>query len=150
MFLADLAACRSSPDDVRLALHAALSGYHAHEWVWGDWLKGDAAVRATLSLTTGGFVKDLNDFLSWIDLKFPEFKTLQALANGTKHFNRKEPASRVDDGEFDTRGFDVGGFNAPCLLVEGIDGAQRPFMELLVEAEAFWRFLFTKHPGGPL
>jgi hypothetical protein len=68
------------PNAARLALNCALTAYHLHEWVWGDWLKTDYATWKTLR------IRDKDSFLAWIDTACPWFSTIQELANGTKHF----------------------------------------------------------------
>jgi hypothetical protein len=80
----------------RLALNCAITAYHLHEWVWGDWLKTDSNIRKTLR------IRDYNDFLKWIDDNCPWFSTVQELTNGTKHFRTAQgfKAERVDAPPF--------------------------------------------------
>ncbi|MBW9089834.1 hypothetical protein JNB91_18635 [Rhizobium wenxiniae] len=35
------------PHSARRAMHCAITAYHLHEWVWGDWLSKDK-LRAML------------------------------------------------------------------------------------------------------
>lgn len=74
----------AEPHSSRRALHCAITAYHLHEWVWGDWLAKDEAGRDTLGIS--GRNRDL--FLKWIDRHCVWFRSVQDLANGTKHFTR--------------------------------------------------------------
>ncbi|MBR0721787.1 hypothetical protein [Bradyrhizobium manausense] len=65
------------------AINCALSSYHLAEWIWGDWLKKDERAKQRLRIET------IDDFKKWLDENAYSFSTLQALANGSKHFNRK-------------------------------------------------------------
>ena len=71
----------------RRAIHCAITAYHLHEWVWGDWLGTDYLTRKALS------IRDKESFLAWIDKACPWFSSIQALANGSKHFIRKPGSS---------------------------------------------------------
>src|ERR1700685_962214 len=68
----------------RHALHCAITAYHLHEWVWGDWLKTDFDTWKALG------IRDKESFLAWIDHACPWFPVIQSLANGTKHFIRDQ------------------------------------------------------------
>jgi hypothetical protein len=57
------------PYSTRLAVNCALTAYHLHEWVWGDWLKTDYATWKTLR------IRDKESFLTWIDKACPWFST---------------------------------------------------------------------------
>jgi hypothetical protein len=61
-----------------------ITAYHLHEWVWGDWLKTDYAAWKQLG------IKDKDSFVAWIERECPAFTTVQDLANGAKHFIRKQ------------------------------------------------------------
>ena len=68
----------------RLALNCAMTAYHMHEWVSGDWLKTDYAVWKELG------IRDIETFLAWIDRACPWFPVIQGLTNGAKHFIRDQ------------------------------------------------------------
>jgi hypothetical protein len=72
------------PYSARHALNCAITAYHLHEWVWGDWLKTDYATWKTLG------IRDKDSFLAWIDKACIWFKTIQDLANGAKQFGSSE------------------------------------------------------------
>jgi hypothetical protein len=48
-------------DSARHAMNCAITAHHMVDWVWGDFVKGDAALKAKLG------TKDKVDFMSWID-----------------------------------------------------------------------------------
>ncbi len=58
-------------DSARLALNCAITAYHLHEWVWGDWLKTDYAVWKKLG------IRDKESFVAWLERECPGFNTLQ-------------------------------------------------------------------------
>ncbi|HKN10431.1 MAG TPA: hypothetical protein VJ376_13240 [Pseudomonadota bacterium] len=82
---ADFADYAKEPGSGRLALNCAMTAYHMHEWVWGDWLKKDYGVWKALG------IRDVETFLAWIDKACPWFWWVQNLTNGTKHFSRDLP-----------------------------------------------------------
>ncbi|MBT1516526.1 hypothetical protein KIP88_39555 [Bradyrhizobium sp. SRL28] len=45
----------------RLAINCAIMAHHMADWVWGDFLKKDGALKAKLD------IKDKDDFMAWID-----------------------------------------------------------------------------------
>ena len=67
---ADFADFEKEPGSARLALNCAITGYHLHEWVWGDWLKTDYAVWKALKIC------DFESFLAWIDTACPRFPVI--------------------------------------------------------------------------
>ena len=66
----------------RYAINCAITAYHMHEWVWGDWLKTDYAVWKKLG------IRDKESFVAWLEGACPGFNTAQDIANGSKHFDR--------------------------------------------------------------
>jgi hypothetical protein len=48
-------------DSARHAMNCAITAHHMADWVWGDFVKGDAALKAKLG------VKDKAAFMNWID-----------------------------------------------------------------------------------
>ena len=71
-------------DSTRLALNCAITAYHLHEWVWGDWLKTDYGVWKELG------IRDKESFIARLERECLGFNTLQDLANGAKHFVRQQ------------------------------------------------------------
>src|SRR5262249_12959665 len=80
--LDDYASLLANPEYAGFAINCAMSSYHLSEWIWGDWLKTDHALKARLK------IKTCDDFKGWVETQCPAFKTVQSIANGSKHFNR--------------------------------------------------------------
>lgn len=98
--LDDYASLLQTPDYAGFAINCAMSSYHLSEWIWGDWLKSDHALKSRLG------IRSCDDFKRWVEGQCPFFKTVQSIANGSKHFNRsvsqntaKIEAFQVVDGE---------------------------------------------------
>jgi hypothetical protein len=72
----------TEPHSARRALHCAMTAYHLHEWVWGDWLKHDEQVKAALG------IRDKDSYVEWLHASCIWFGFVQSLANGAKHFDR--------------------------------------------------------------
>jgi hypothetical protein len=73
------------PASARLALNCAITAYHLHEWVWGDWLKRNHDVQDALGISGNTNKERKESFLAWIDKACVWFSTIQDLANGAKH-----------------------------------------------------------------
>jgi hypothetical protein len=77
------------------------------------------------------------------------FKTIQDLANGAKHFIRKQDVQTRHVGGFGMGPYGVGPYGASYLLIDyGADaGAERwkTARELLECAVTFWNGFFDKH-----
>ena len=70
-------------DSAPLAMNCAITAHHMGNWVWGDFVKGDAALKAKLG------VKDKSDFMAWIDSQTVWYGLVQSISNGSKHFIRE-------------------------------------------------------------
>jgi hypothetical protein len=77
---ADLDEFMKETHSTRLPLNCAMTAYHLHEWVRGDWLKTDHATWKALK------IRDKDSFIACIETACPGFTTIQQLTNGTKHF----------------------------------------------------------------
>jgi len=136
-----------SPDSGRLALNCAITAYHLHEWVWGDWLKTDYAVQKALG------IRDRDSFLAWIDRACRWFRAVQDLANGTKHFARDSgfETSRVTG--YDTGPYGIGPYGRGYLLIDYGEGAGehqfQPAAHLLEVVVRFWRDFFRADRPSP-
>lgn len=123
----------ADPTSSRAAVHCAISAYHMVDWVWGDWLKNDGAVRAKM-----GIGKCKTDFLNWIDNHSVWFKFIQGIANGSKHFAPQNFRTELMGG-YGQGPFGVGPFGNPYLLVDfGID---LPMPSGIRPPELSWRSL---------
>ena len=126
----------------RHAINCAVTAYHMHEWVWGDWLKKDFETLRKLAMAS---------FLSWIDANEPFFRTIQAVANGSKHFDRLAIERTRVARTVDAATFDRDAFDAARLEVQ-IDAAGDGSTHLLAEVllnnlVVFWCNFLTEY--GP-
>src|ERR1700730_10041555 len=121
MLVADFDDFMVEPQSGRLALHCAITAYHLHEWVWGDWLKRDYVIQKALG------VRDRASFLAWIDGACVWFSAVQGLAQGTKHFIPRQGFDTMIVGAvpfaFDqpTAGLDEGSLDSPTPFIEDSD-----------------------------
>ncbi|CAN7616764.1 hypothetical protein LJR009_005500 [Bosea sp. LjRoot9] len=152
---ADFADFEQQPESARLALNCAITAYHLHEWVWGDWLKTDYKTRKAIG------IRDREGFLQWIDRACPWFSTVQALTNGTKHFQRRDDFKALKVGllpfafDLPDAGFDEGHWDGPAPFLTGARafllfdfgveaGSHRWYtaMQILEVVVRFWREFF--------
>jgi hypothetical protein len=103
--LEDFADFQSDQTSARCAINCAVTAYHLHEWVWGDWLKTDFQAWKALG------IRDRNSFIAWMDRNMPWFTILQSITNGSKHFDRNESAKTQVVGAFDPRVFQNNAFD---------------------------------------
>lgn len=140
--LEDFADLQEEPQSARLAINCAITAYHMHEWVWGDWLKTDHATWRTLN------IRDKPTFLEWIDANEPWFKLMQEICNGSKHFNQRVSQQTKAVGAFDRGAFDDSAFDAQRLEIEVQDGNHKTWIlaEIVIESVIiFWRDFFRLH-----
>jgi hypothetical protein len=138
--LQEFAELQDNPSSARAAINCAISAYHLHEWVWGDWLKNDYATWKKLG------IRDKESFLAWIDRSEPFFPVLQALANGSKHFDRQISRQTKVAGAFDSAAFDQHAFDTTRLEIE-VDGKWILADVLFNDVVLFWRDFLRNH--GP-
>lgn len=137
MLVEDFDDFMAEPHSARRALHCAITAYHLYEWIWGDWLKTDYDVQVALR------IRDRDSFCQRIVDHCPWFSFIKSLANGTKHFVRKEQgfqAMRVG-------GYDP--YDAGYLVIDfGEDAAEHrllPAAHLLEVVVRFWRDFFRMY-----
>jgi hypothetical protein len=127
----------------RRALHCAVTAYHLHEWVWGDWLAKDYDTWKALG------IRDKDSFLAWIDDTCPWFPIIQRLANGTKHFIRDQDFGAKKIGGYGQGPYGVGPYGQSYLLIESGEGAAEhqyyAAASLLEVVVRFWRDFFIKY-----
>jgi hypothetical protein len=138
--LAEFADFQREPASARFAINCAITAYHMHEWIWGDWLKKDSSAKAKLGIA------DLKAFVAWIERNEPFFSAIQQLTNGSKHFNRKAMQQTNVAGTFDSAIFDKDMFDTTRLEVE-VNGAWIPAEVLFNAIVVFWRDFLRDH--GP-
>jgi hypothetical protein len=141
---ADFDDLMKQPDSARLAVNCIITAFHLHEWVWGDWLKTDHATWKKLG------IRDKESFLEWLYRAFPYFGYVEALANGTKHFNRNQDFDTTRVTQDEDGPFLVG---MPYLLVDFGEsaGAMRwmAATHLIHAVVGFWDGFFARyHPDG--
>ena len=131
------------PDSARLALNCIITAYHLHEWVWGDWLKAEHTVWRTLG------IRDKESFVAWIEREWPAFKTMQDLANGTKHFIRDQAFQTRRVGGYGMGPYGVGPYGKSYLLIDygALAGEQRwkTAQDLIEAVVKFWNQFFEQH-----
>lgn len=134
-------------DSARHAMNCAITAHHMADWVWGDFVKGDAALKAKLG------VKDKNDFMAWIDRQTVWFGLVQSISNGSKHFIRENAKGTQKVQGFGMGGFGQGPFGMSYLAVK-VSQTDPQNMELSLLFEVvirFWRDFLTGHgPYNPV
>jgi hypothetical protein len=137
VLVADFDDFMDEPHSGRRALHCAITAYHLHEWIWGDWLKGDHVTRNTLGIS------DKKSFLEWIDRNCVWFANVQELANGSKHFIRNQGFETELIGGYGRGPYGVGPYGQGYLLIDYGENAGnhrwRPAADLLEVVVRFWR-----------
>jgi len=129
----------------RLAMNCIITAYHLHEWVWGDWVKGDKALQGVLG------VSDKKSFVAWIDGVMPWFSVVQTMANGTKHFIRNSGIETARISGYGQGPYGVGPYGQGYLLIDYGEAAgnlrYQPAAHLLEAIVRFWRDFFRAyHP----
>ena len=100
------------PDSARHAMNCAITAHHMADWVWGDFVKSDAALKAKLG------VRDIHDFLRWIDTQTVWYGLVQSLSNGSKHFIRKAAEGTQKIEGYGMGGYGQGPFGRSYLAIE--------------------------------
>jgi hypothetical protein len=143
VLVADFDDFMAEPHSARRALHCAITAFHLHEWVWGDWLKADHVTRAALGIS------DKKSFLEWIDQHCVWFPGVQDLANGTKHFARNQGFETMRIGGYGQGPYGVGPYGQGYLLIDYGEGAGvhrwQPAAHLLEIVVRFWRDFFRAY-----
>lgn len=142
MLIEDFDDFMAEPTSVRRALHCAITAYHLHEWVWGDWLKTDQTVQKALG------INNKKNFIAWIDNASPWFCVIQNLANGTKHFIRNQDFKTTEIQGYGQGPYDVGPYGKGYLLIDfGVNSEPqfRSAAQLLEVIVKFWRDFFKTY-----
>jgi hypothetical protein len=131
----------------RRAIHCVIGAYHLHEWIWGDWLGKDFLTWKALG------IRDKESFLAWIGRECPKFSTIQALANGSKHFIRTQQFETQKIGGYGGGPYGFGPYGSGYLLIDyGEEAAEQRYLtalELLEGVVRFWRdFLRQYRPDA--
>lgn len=125
------------------AMNCISSGYHIHEWVWAKWMKPIKPKNID-----GKMIRDISDFVNYLDGACPHFKLVQDLTNGSKHLTHVSSTRRVSG--FGRGPYGVGPFGKAYLLIDL--GEDRPLNERYLTAHKmlgavveFWKTFFQKH-----
>lgn len=122
----------------RHAINCAISAYHMAEWIWGDWLKSDYSTWPKLA-----GVRDKNSFMSWVHQQTPHFRTVQDVANGSKHFAAKRTATK-STGSYVDNDYVEHGYQEQYSEIE-LDGR---WVEAIIVVEGmvmFWESFLKAH-----
>jgi len=145
--LDDFADFQRDQSSARVAINCAITAYHMHEWVWGDWLKTDYPTWARLG------IRDKDSFLGWIDAHEPFFRIMQDITNGSKHFDHKVSQQTQVSGGFDSGAFDHAAFDTTRLEIEVEGpGGTKNWIEAIILIESvvrFWRDFFRDCGPSP-
>jgi hypothetical protein len=122
-------------DSARHAMNCAITAHHMADWVWGDFIKGDAALKAKLGL------KDKDDFMRWIDSQTVWYGVVQGLSNGSKHFIRKAAEGTQKVEGWGMGGYGQGPYGMSYLAIEvsATEPRYLPMDQLLEVVIRFWR-----------
>jgi hypothetical protein len=134
-------------DSARHAMNCAITAHHMADWVWGDFVKGDTALKAKLG------IKDKNEFMAWIDSQTVWYALVQSISNGSKHFIRENAKGTQKVQGNGMGGFGQGPFGMSYLAVEvGQTDPKNMELSMLFEVVIrFWRDFLTQHgPYNPL
>jgi len=85
-FIEDWKDFKRNPESTRHAINAIMTGYHLHEWVWKEKVRGNFFLIKKLGLEN----RKLDDFRSWIKGECPEFEIARTITIGSKHFDLLE------------------------------------------------------------
>src|SRR5712692_1861606 len=103
--------CIAHQDSERHAMNFAVTAHHMADWVWGDIIKNNHALKAKLG------VREKKDFMQWIDRQSIWYNLVQAISNGSKHFIRQSGGPEKIQG-FGMGGFGQGPFGLSYLAIE--------------------------------
>jgi len=94
----DFAECAANKADLRAALHAAISLFHMHDWIWKT---QGVALRALFTFNGGDgnttAVHSAGTFANALEQQYPDFGRIRGIANATKHLELREADVRPVD-----------------------------------------------------
>jgi hypothetical protein len=147
MLVEDFDDFMAEPQSARRAWHCALTAYHLHEWVWGDWLKSNRQVRDHLKVNSSV------EFLRWVEQHCVWFWYVQQLATGAKHFVRQPGSQPILVGQYGQGGYGTGPYGQGYLIVdlgeEAGDERYQTAASYLEVVVRFWRDFFRAYLPDP-
>jgi hypothetical protein len=142
----ELRAFSADRGDSYAAINALRDAFHLREWIWHDRLEHNTALQQEILGSTGRG-KDWN---CWVNKKFPDFRIIRDLCNGSKHWEPGEVVYATHRGGLDSKvpffdnphsGFDDNGFH-----VELDAGRIVAISDLVMRVRDFWAELFEQFP----
>jgi len=132
-------------DSARRAMNCAITAHHLADWVWGDFVKGDTALKSKLG------IKDKSDFMGWIDSQTVWYGLVQSISNGSKHFIRENAKGTQKVAGFGMGGYGQGPFGMSYLAIEvsQTEPKNMPLSMLFEVVIRFWRDFFRAHGPYP-
>jgi len=127
----------------RHAMNFAITAHHMADWVWGDFVKGDPALKAKLGIKT----KD--DFMAWIDTQTVWYRVVQGISNGSKHFIRENAKGTQKNEGWGMGGYGQGPYGQSHLAI-AVSETEPKNLEVSMLFEVvvrFWRDFLRLH--GP-
>ena len=131
-------------ETARHAMNALLTGYHLREWVWHERLANDDVLKGRLGIRSKG------ELLVQVEKEHPQFTLVHAIANGSKHFNRKpgdptkgkpaDPITGKHTGAF-SPAFSKA-FSVDHLFIEA-DGKHHDVEDVLDALLKYWESFFA-------
>ena len=140
-FKVELDSLANNPTDAYAALNAIRDGYHLREWIWHDILENDPAKKHAVAVT----INSENDWNSWINSGFPNFKLVRELCNGSKHFtpDTGDKVTHSYQGGYDIEPLDTTPYDSPGgFNVEISNTSHLNVNQVIKNLGAFWDNLF--------
>ena len=134
----------ADPTNVRAAMHAALSHFHLHEWVFEEHKSNSAKVFGCNR--TSDFMRHLSTN------ECRDFALIKDVANAQKHcsLTRGSPSiAGAQNVAVKATGWDEGGFGegpyggSPSLIIDMGSGSLRHFSAVLENVHDMWTRLFA-------
>jgi hypothetical protein len=135
-FIEDYKDFKINPESSRHAINAVMTGYHLHEWVWGNKVQNNLSLMRKFGLE----VKEIDDFKSWIKEECPEFEIARKITNGSKHFDLLE--SGKHKGAF-SQDFSAD-FDISYLYVYDEKGTELRADDIINKLIKFWDRVFKE------
>ena len=126
----------------RHALNAIITGYHLHEWVWGECLKARTDLIKGWSLQAHKSAKEFRNYLT--EQCCPTLGDAKEVANGTKHFGLHKIATGEHHGAFQRNAFQANAFDVSYLWIDR-NGKKQKAEHFIKELVDFWDGFFAQY-----